>query len=148
MRNSIKLLIKQRRPFGHDWVRFYDVDKILIDDSSILKTEGQLCYYIYKKFGVGRYQILAWQKGHEGFWMYWLGDIMENGFIRDIRKNKELDNLKGEFHSAKTFEEKRNVEEMIDVEREIGEITKTIKRKGPIGIKPYRPGIMYPYEEF
>src|SRR3989304_3403184 len=123
MRHPIKLQIKQRRPFGNDWVRFWPVDKILLDNGSIFKTEAQLCLYIYKNFGVGRYQILAWQKKYEGFWLFWLGDIVENGFVRDIKKNKEVEKLKGEFHRAKTFDEKSVIEEEINMEKNFEELT-------------------------
>lgn len=149
MMHPIKLQIKIRRPFGNDWVRFYEVDRMLIDSNCFIKTEAQLAYYIYKKHGIGRYQVLAWTKGHEGFWMYWLGDLYENGFIRDKRKNKNLDKLKGDFNKAKTYEEKVEVEEEMTFEREINEIEKTIApKRGPVGLKTCRPGQLHNYEEF
>lgn len=147
MKHPIKIQIKKRRPFGYDWVRFEEVDRLLLDEDSIIKTEAQLCKYMYDRFGAGRYQILAWQKGYEGFWMFWLGDIYENGFCRDIRKNKELDKLKVEHVKAKSYEEKADIEEEMQFEREINKIDRVIKRKGPIIIKTSRPGIMHSYEE-
>lgn len=141
-------MIKIRKPFGNDWVRYWPVDRIMLDNNSKIKNESQLAYYIYKKHGQGRFQILAWQKGYEGFWLYWLGDIMQNGFIRDKNKNKELDKLKFEFNKAGTFEEKSDIEEEMSMEREINELDLKTKRRGPLGIAKLRPGILHPYEEF
>ena len=61
----------------------------LIIINSIIKTEAQLCYYIYCKFGEGRYMVLAHQRGYKPFWKFWIGFIKSNGFIRDLNKAKE-----------------------------------------------------------
>ena len=148
MRHPIKIIINKNVPLGYSWTRYKGVDRILLDDSGVIKTEAQLCFYIYKKHGEGRYQLLAWQKKFSGFWMFWLGNIYENGFIRDIRKNKEAAKLKVEFDKAKTYEEKEMIEEEIQFEKEVFEEDKKSKRSGPMGITKYRSGILHQYQEF
>lgn len=144
----IKVMIKQLRPLGRDWVKYTEVDRILITGNPPITSEARLCYYIYKKFGVGRYQLLAWQKGHEGFWMFWLGDITDNGFLRDRGKNKELDRLKKEHDKARSYDEKSDIEEEIQFEKEISTEEKKLKRRGPYIITKSPVGQLNPYEEF
>ena len=144
----IKIQIKRRRPFGYSWVRFEIVDKLLLESDSIIQTEAQLCKYMLDKFGLGRYQILAWQKGYEGFWLFWLGDILPNGFMRDKDKNKEVEKLKKEFKKAGTYEEKAQIEQEIEFEKDMFKLDKQIKRRGPRMITTSRPGIVHPYQEY
>jgi hypothetical protein len=140
-------MIKKRYPFGYDWIRYHEVDRMLLD-GNIIQTEAQLAYYIYRKFGEGRYQILAWQKGHEGFWLFWLGDIYHNGFIRDKNKNKDLEKLKEKFEKANSYEDKEDIEDEMEFQREMFEIDKSTKRRGPYGIKTSRPGQLHEFQEF
>ena len=145
--HPIKLIIKKRRPFGVDWVRFWEVERILLAHQYIFKSEAQFANYIHKRHGVGRYQVLAWQKGYEGFWMFWLGDIFDDGFVRDKKKNKELDKLKTEFNKTADFEEKRDIEEEINFSKEMYELSKGGTRKGPMWMKTVRPGQYHHFEE-
>jgi hypothetical protein len=144
----IKLLIKRGGPFGYNWYKHFEVGRILLEDNSSIQTEGNLAYYIFTKYGPGRYQILAWQGGHEGFWLYWLGDISESGYFRDRNKNKELQKLKAKLNSSTDFEEKQEIEEEIGFTKDIKEIESSGKRRGPIGIKTSRPGEWHSYEPF
>ena len=148
MKHPIKVMIKKCRPFGYNWIRYEEVDRILLDNNGPIKTEAQFAYYIYRKFGTGRYQCLAWQKGYEGFWLFWLGDIYDNGFFRDIRKNKEIERLKDDWKKASSYEEKEEIETDIQFYKEILGEEKKHKRSGPIGLKTSRPGQLHPYEEF
>jgi hypothetical protein len=136
---------------SENWKRFKEVDKILVDNMSPIKSESQLCKYIYDKFGEGRYMVLAWQKGIEGFWCFWLGFIQENGFVRDLSKNKELEAAKKALFKANQqkidYEERQMLEEDLDLEHEIAQEGGK-KRRGPIGIEKSRPGQMHPYEEY
>jgi len=154
----IKLMIKKGGPFGYSWYRHVEVPggRLLIDETSSIKTEGQLANLISKKWGQGRYQILAWQGGYEGFWLFWLGEIGENGFLREKNVNKDLKKAKEEYQKrmteVETYEEKKElVEEMEDdlsFEREFAKDTKSSKRRGPMGIKTNRPGEWHRFEEY
>ena len=148
MKHPVKIQINRNVPLGYSWTRYKPLDKFLLETDSIIKTEAQLAYYIYKKHGPGRYQLLAWQKGYEGFWLFWLGDIMDNGFVRDLNKNKALDKLKQSLNKAQTYEEKAEVEDEMQFEKELFEAEKTTKRRGPLGIKKARSGVINAYEEF
>lgn len=147
MRNPIKLHIKLRRPFGQTWVRFYPVEKLLIDNNCPIQSEAQLMHYIFQRHGPGRYQILAWQKGHEGFWLFWLGDLYENGFMKDINKNKEMDRLEKLHSRAKSYEERQDIEDEMDFEKELNRIDKKVKNRGVIGIERAKAGMLHPYQD-
>lgn len=147
MKAPLKLRIMKKFAISSNWNRFKEIEKILVDENSVIQTEADLCKYMFNKFGEGRYMVLAWQKGTEGFWCFWLGFLYPNGFIRDINKNKDLENLKVGLRKADSYEEKEQIEEEIDFEKEVmGEIRKMTKR-GPIGIIKYKPGILHGYDE-
>lgn len=83
----IKLLISKKKIFDDKgWNRYYKMDFIEVDTGINIFTEAELIFYIYRRFGTGRYMVRAFAKKHEGFWIYWIGDIYDNGFIRDRRK--------------------------------------------------------------
>ena len=134
MKHPLKIIIKKPKQTRGDWAFYREVGRILIEENGPIKTEAQLCHYIYRMFGEGRYQCLAWQKGHEGFWLFWLGNLHDNGFIRETDKNKELNKLKKDFDKASSYEEKRDIEEDMDFERDMFKIDKTLRRRGPIGL--------------
>ena len=149
MRNPLKLRIMKKIEYSPTWKRFVECDKIMVDNYSPIKTEAQLCKYIFEKHGDGRFMVLAWQKGVEGFWCFWLGFMRENGFIRDVGKNKELANLRNELKSRTVdYEERELIEEEIDMEKRYTEEVKTKTRRGPIGLIKFRPGQMHNYQEF
>ena len=145
----IKLHVKKPKPTRGDWSFYREINggRLLITDNSSIKTEADLCLYIYRRWGTGRYQVIAWQKGHEGFWLFWLGDIYENGFLRDTHKNKEVEKLQKEFDKAQTYEEKAEIEEEITMEKEIFGLEKSCKWRGPRGIKSLRPGVFHTFDE-
>lgn len=129
----------------HTWVKYYFMEGLLLEENSPIQTEAQLCWYIYSKYGEGRYQILAWKKGVKGFWMFWLGNLYENGFIRDVRKNTEVDRLQKLHARAKTYEERKEIEEDMDFEKEISKEVKTTRR-GLIRLEKCKAGILHSYE--
>ena len=146
MRHPIKLQIRKRKDFG-TFNRQYPIDNIIIDNFSAIKTEAQLAFYIFNKFGEGRFTIIAFQKGHGGFWCYWKGYLYSNGFIRDLNKNKELDNITQEINKSADYEEREFWEEELDYERQFSKEEKKLKRYGPIGLVTNRPGQMHDYQE-
>lgn len=148
MKHPIKLIIQRKVIYSEEFKRFFTVDRLLLTDDSPIKTEAQLAYHIFKNFGVGRYMCLAFQKGNWGFWNFWIGYIMENGFIRDLRKNKEFEKLQNELRKAQTYEERESIEEDMNLEKEINEETKRIRKSGPVGLIKSRPGILNSYEQF
>lgn len=152
--------VKKPKQTSGDWAFYRQVSsgKIEIGPYSRIKNEAQFCKFIYDNWGEGRYQCLAWQKGYEGFWLFWLGNIYSNGFIRETNKNKEVDKLKAQFVKAQSFEEKQDIEDEIQFEKELYEIDrkkldkfgkpKRTKRRGPVGITTMRPGIMHEFQEY
>lgn len=144
----IKLSIKKLKVFSHSFTRYYTVENILIDTNRDFKTEAQFCYYIYLKHGTGRYLVLAFKKGKSGFWKYWNGDILDNGFVREKDKNKELDNLQKELHKATDYEEREIIEEEIDFEREFNREIKKQRRPCCYGLIKSSPvGTLQSYQE-
>ena len=129
------------------WRRFKEVEKIIVGDDSFIKTEADLARYIYTRHGECRVMVLAWQKGVEGFWCFFLGNLMVNGFIRDLNKNKELETLKSELKSAEDYNEREEIENEIDFEKRIFVAGKRMTRRGPYGLIKYRPGQLHAYDE-
>lgn len=151
MLKQIKIIIKKSFDVGRDWKRWKSVDKIMIDEFSPMRTEAQLASYIYNRFGEGRYMLLAWQKGYEGFWLYWIGFCYDNGFIREKRKNKDLEQAKVDLHKAQSSGDQDEVEfaeDMLSMEQDISKDNKHIKKYGPIGLIKQKPGVLYPYEDY
>lgn len=148
MKHPIKLIIKKPKQTKGDWAFYREVERIVIEERGPIKTEAQLCYYIYRKHGVGRYQIVAFQNGHKGFWLFWLGNLYENGFLRDMNKNKDLEKLKNNFNNAQNYEEKSEIDEEIQFTKDFYEEEKKTKRRGPIGLIKSRPGQMGIYSEW
>lgn len=137
--------------------RYYLLEKILITGQGI-QTERELCKYLLETHGPGRFFLRAWQKGYEGFWVYWLGQINVDGFVRDARVNKEMKELREDYRSAEG-EEKEWVGELIDMEKEEQQKKESYydnegkrikrkrkKRRGPVGIKTCTPGKLHSYE--
>jgi len=148
LRNPLKLRIMKKFEISSNWRRFKEVGKIIIDNNSVIKSEAQLCKYMYDHWGEGRMMILCWQKGQEGFFRYFLGNLYPNGFIRDIDKSKELEKLKTELSKAGSYDEREQIAEEIDFERDITQIEKQTRRRGPYGLIKSRVGVLNPYQEY
>jgi len=129
-------------------MRYRTVTRIMIDDNSRIKTEAQLAKFIFDNFGTGRYMCLGYQRGYSGFWNFWIGEIMENGFIRDRNVNREVDKLKKELQQTDSYEEREAIEEEIELEKEIHNLKKRYVRRGPVGIIRLKPGILHNYEDY
>jgi len=127
----------------------------MLDDYCGIKTETDFVNYIHEKFGEGRFIAFAWQKGHEGFWVFWLGNLYPNGYFRDINKNTYIERMKRQFQKdlsqAETYEEKREIEESyeedLEFEKDISKEINKAKRRGPYGLIPLRPNVLHGYDE-
>ena len=114
----------------------YDLDNQSNYPSIIwVKTEKQLCYFLYKTFGPGIYRILGHLKGRQGSWTFWKGEVTDEGFCFSLRErsNSALARLSKELKEAQTDEEKQEIQNDIDDEKEFNSIDKPIK----YGYKPY-----------
>ena len=144
----VNLQFQKLKVFNAKFVRYYPVDNVQFILKQNLFTEAQLAYYIYSRYGVGRYKVMMWRKRQKGFRKYWLGDIMDNGFCRDKEKNKEMDMLKKELTKSDSFEEKEFIEEEMDFEREISQEEKKFKQPQCYGLIKSRPGQINDYQTF
>lgn len=144
--NDILLIIQKKR-FWEDhrgrFVRFKTKDRAQMYVNAQIKTEAQLCYYLYQKYGAGYYMVLGFMKGKKGFWKYWYGELHENGFLRYKKKHRD-----DEFDS---FEQEQMNE--FDLRAELISNTPIKKKKrnwsGPVNLIQSKPtGIMHPYQEF
>jgi hypothetical protein len=149
LRNPIKLMIQKKHRFSESFARWYTQEKMLLDDHSSIKTEAQLCGYMYRKYGAGRFMVLAYQKGYSGFWCFWLGEIFRNGFVREGKKNVEADKLQSQLKTNKSlsYEERENIEEEIADYREMNQMEKRFVRRGPTGLKKAKVGVLNSFEE-
>lgn len=102
-----------------------------------IKTEKELCKFIYNNFGSGEYRIIGHIMGRQGGWTFWRGIINKDGFIffkQQIINKEEIKKLKKEHQMANTWQEKQDKQDEIDFNREIGKLDKqTIK----YGFFPY-----------
>jgi|PlaIllAssembly_1097288.scaffolds.fasta_scaffold00014_12 hypothetical protein len=146
MKHPIKLLIYKLGKTKGDWVRYHLAEKMLLDDYSPIQTEAQLCSYMFHKYGQGRFKIDAFQKGRKGLWIFWIGYLYPNGFVRDISKNKEIDRLQKALARAKSYEEQEEIREEMQFEREIATIDKSGKRGMRI-LERSKAGIIHPYPD-
>lgn len=146
MKHPIKLNICKLGKMKYTWVKYYPKEKMLLDEYSPIQTEAQLCSYIFHKYGEGRYRIDAFQKGHKGFWVFWIGNLYPNGFMRDISKNKEIDRLQKALARTKSYEEQEEIREEMQFEREIASIDKSGKRGIRI-LDRSKAGVLHPYPD-
>jgi hypothetical protein len=144
MKNPIKLNIQKLGKMKFTWVKYFLCEKMFLDEFSPIQTEAQLCSYMFHKYGEGRYKIDAFQKGHKGFWLFWIGNLYPNGFMRDLRKNKEIDRLQKALARAKSYEEQEEIREEMQFEREISSIDNAGKR-GIILLDRSKAGKLHPY---
>lgn len=146
MKHPIKLNIYKLGKTRGDWVRYHLSEKMLLDDYSLIQTEAQLCSYMFHKYGVGRYKIDAFQKGRKGLWIFWIGYLYPNGFVRDINKNREVERLQKQIARTKSYEERQELEEELQFEREIASIDKS-SRRGMRILERSKAGILHPYPD-
>lgn len=148
---TLKLCVQKRTDFktrNGIFKKYVECEKLILDDYSSIKNEAQLCDYLFRRHGEGRYQILMWTKGQEGFICFWLGWLLPNGFCRDLKKNRELEILKQELNNADSYEEREEIEEEMQFEREISTASKGVTRRGPSGFIPcFRPGQLHAFDE-
>lgn len=146
MKHPIKLNIQKLGKTRGDWVRYHCVEKMILDEYSPIQTEAQFCSYLFHKYGAGRFKVDAFQKGHKGFWLFWIGNLYSNGFVRDINKNKEVDRLQKALARTKSYEEQEEIREEIQFEREIASIDKS-GRRGMRILERSKAGVLHPYPD-
>ena len=64
-----------------------------------LRSEKELCWFIYKRWGAGIYLVWYWRRGLKGRYVLWRGEIAEDGFCFEKYfrpQAKELTRLKKE----------------------------------------------------
>jgi hypothetical protein len=86
-----------------------------------IKSEKQLCYFIFKKFGEGEFWVSGHVKGHKGTWTFWRGNISREGFVadrRDKNNTREINALQKELVEAVDEEEKQDIKDEIELEKE------------------------------
>lgn len=92
-----------------------------------IKTEKQLCRYIYDTFGPGEYRLIGYAKKRRGFWTFWRGEINDEGFsfiTRETEDMKEIRRLKDELKDAEDEEERQFIRDMLDATRDLKVNTK------------------------
>jgi hypothetical protein len=92
-----------------------------------VKTEKELCYFIYKNYGTGEYRLLGHLLGRKGTWTFWKGEINDEGFTferRDMVNTREINKLKRELGESEDEEEKQYIKDDIELEKELGSYAK------------------------
>ena len=113
------ILIQRKKIFdSKGWNRYYTQARINLNESDIM-TEKQLCKFIYDNFGEGHYMVLAWMKKRKGFWVFWKGEINNDGFMFEYKKNvdrKEVQALRDEYEEEEEPEYRQLLHELIKTE--------------------------------
>ncbi|MEK6879871.1 MAG: hypothetical protein AABY22_09705 [Nanoarchaeota archaeon] len=102
---------------------------------SYIKTEKQLCRFIFENYREGFYTVIAHIRGRRGFWIFWKGEINKDGFMfnRKERYNKsKIESLKNQLKEANESEASI-IQEELTLEIELGDINKY----GKFGFVPY-----------
>jgi hypothetical protein len=150
---EVKLLIQKKfeidsvksRKYNNNWHRFRRVEQIIIDEFSPICTETDLAWYIYTRHGTGRFMITETHCGQRGFRIFWIGEILHQGFLRDKVENKELSNLKFDLKNTTSELERDDIEENMNFERKV---SKYRNRRTPILIKTLKPGELHSFDNF
>jgi hypothetical protein len=97
-----------------------------------LRTERQLVYFIYSNWGPGTYYVTAFLKGREGSWVFWKGDMNEDGWIFENKNYKDPDvkQVENEIARAQSEEEKDILQEDLDFFKEMAKEEKKATRYG------------------
>lgn len=151
MISTLLLIQKKKVVSTNNFSRWYTKDRVTLDDSSFIKTEAQLALWLFRTYGEGRYQLLAFRKGRKGFWAFWIGVVNKDGFVRENKSSKWMDSLDDESLGIN----RRDYEDLDkyydDRENLLSDSKKDyIKRKrGPTGlIASSPPGKLYDYQEY
>ena len=106
----------------------YDLSDLPSDYVHInVKTEKELCWFIYNKFGEGEYRFIGHLKGRCGAWTFWRGEINSEGFSstqKKVRNTRYINNLKTELKDIESAEEKSDILEEIEIEGEVNAMVK------------------------
>lgn len=115
-----------------------------------IRSERELLIFIKDNFGVGDYRIFASVKGERGLWVFWKGQINDDGYLFDNKEyNKsEVVKLERELAQAEGDEREMILEELNFTK----EIEKDINKEKKYGLRSFlRPsgkrGIYHAWEE-
>jgi len=91
-----------------------------------IETDAQFAGMLMKTLGPGTYMSIAWRKGRRGFWGFWKGELMDNGFKRlkkeKTQEQKELDNNKREVRKLNNKLNSADKDEKQEISEEINEL--------------------------
>ena len=102
-----------------------------------LRTERDLCWFIFRNYGAGTYRVIAWAKGKRYPWSFWRGEINADGFCFERYNrpwSREINRLR------KLLKKTYNVEEREDIKNELIKIKQLPGSEAPIrkpGFIPY-----------
>lgn len=119
-------------------------------NASFIKTEKQLCKFIYDSFGPGEYRVIAHLKGRKGSWTFWKGKIDDLGFSferREIVNNREITKLSKELNTVESEDEKQIIKEDIEFEKEFALLSKTRYGFAPFLVQAVRRGDMFMWND-
>lgn len=174
-----KVLVPTKKQIVHqyrsDWILVGVIDynesqqlfKIL-NSSATIENDAQFAKYLYDRYGRGEYSIIAWMKGHVGFWSFIHLACFDNGFFKRCERHltqEEKENLENRaeyrrakkmLKSAETQEEKEEIEaqvqnviEDVEINKEIIKLDKSNKRGPGNYLKTIHPIYKeHEYEEY
>ncbi|MFW6283422.1 MAG: hypothetical protein ACOC1P_05215 [Minisyncoccales bacterium] len=126
---------------GH--FRFYflngknkDIPLLKLEKMPEIKTEKDLLSFVYNHFGPGDYLLIAYAKGHKGFWVFWRGEITDKGWIFYPKNynRKEINKWDKDISETEDKEEKEVLKEM---KEEIKKEEKARNKKRRYGFEPF-----------
>lgn len=150
------LLLIQKKKFwgtgtgfsGRSFGRWYSVGKATIEGQGLIKTEAQLCLFLKRKYGVGRFMVTAIRKGRKGLFVFWLGEIYKDGFTRDKKNSQWIESIETPYDSE-NYEDEEGYNSR--KEKYIGHKQNSYrhKKRGPDCLEPSQPvGNNHSYQEY
>jgi len=129
------LLVQKKKYFASDFSRWYSLTKFNLSELPYIRTEAQFCLFLFRKYGEGRFMCLASVHGRRGFFVFWIGNIRSDGFVRDIKSSKWVGSLSDEQLGVQEQDQQTD-EYFIERERREAEAKNKVRRKRR-GVHPW-----------
>jgi hypothetical protein len=100
------------------------------------KTELELVSFLKSAYGNGEYTVLGHLKGRHGGFVFWKGEIRDEGWIFNIKSSftnqdiKEIEMFKQQLSKVEDYEEEKDIKEEIEFTKSFAKEINKSKRYG------------------
>lgn len=144
MLKDLKVAVKKKQVLddkGH--YRFYPpggkgtkAPMIYFNKVSRVRTEKQLLQLIYSSWGPGEYLLIGYCKGRKGCWVFWRGEVTDEGFIffKKSYNKKNVEFWEREIRDSDSPEDLEELQRNLEEERRS---ERDITKKKKYGFEPF-----------